>query len=292
MKSSIKVSFVGKVDRAQIMKAITVASKLIKSPRRLEIYAVESPQKFDLVLRRLPRATQNLVKHSFSLKKISFSTQVMGRNIIIIVLHRAALKDPDAMVGLLLHEMTHIVQQYQGLADGINRALQEAFISKVARLRHPRFSTDELVKAFVELGLVSTLLLKDLYATTELIDRGYENYVIAHYRSRFSDKKLCPAPINPRILHRLVRRDLRMLVSVARFEAYVAAVLLPLRRTDAKNARNLRAFIEDCYSTQVNECEKHCLPLIKLYTKEFSHSAAFCKKFFNIMFARFVKMLG
>ncbi|MBI5398802.1 hypothetical protein HZB03_05030 [Candidatus Woesearchaeota archaeon] len=286
---SMKVYFVGKVDRQLVKRAIAVASQLIKVPAGLEIYAVESPRKFHLVLRRLPYATQSLVKQAFSLNKISFSTQVRGRKIIVLVLNRAMLQNPDALVGLLLHELTHIKQQNEGLTDYINQAFQKAFLSKVAHMHHPRFSADALVKTFVELGLISTLLLKDLYATTALIESGYERYVVAHYKSRFSDNKLCQAPINLRLLHRLVRRDLDLLVSAARVEAYVAAVFLPLCGMKTKQAKELRKFIEMCYPTQVKDCEQNCRPLMRLYAKEFSYSQAFCNNFFKVMLERFIK---
>lgn len=287
----MKTFFVGKVDRKAALHALSHAAQVIGFPRSLDIYFVEDPKKFGLVLKRLPHGTQNIIKHVFNVNKISFSTSFKGKDIVVIMLDRRSSRGHDALVGLILHEIMHIRQQNEGLTEQINGSFQEVFLKRISNIKSSRFSDDELTTAFVEVGLISTLLLKDLYVATALLEDGQENFVVSHYKSRFSDKRLSPSQVDRKTLRKVMRLNLSVLTAYARFESFLLAVALPLKRMCSVEADDVRKSIFSRYSKNTISCERRCKPLIDLYLKEFSYSKSFQRKFFNVMFDLYADLL-
>ncbi len=295
----MKVAFLGDFGRYKInlVKVIVETKRLLKRIDLLgdvNIYFVRDFKKCSLILRKIPRSLQKTFKEICEIKRVSFYFNDGKKDLIIVNLQGRdfLLRNKRALIGLLLHEVIHFVQSKRGLYKRINRSFNDGFKKNMKVLNRLRYSKKKTRSLFNKIGLISNLLLKDLYGNTELIKRGLGNYLLEYYYKEFSVRKVCPRPVFYDKFKRAVKRNVNIIEDAFEFEFALLSVVLPFDKLDDRKAKELKKHISRCYELNINEIARKCRELVDLYSNEFSESSDFQKKFFAAIFAKVYYLLN
>lgn len=263
------------LDKKTIDSAVDKTSKLIKIPSNLYLYFLEN---IDLCYSiKLPRNIQKKFKLSCS-HKSSFSFKFKKRKLIVIYADKQIMQNSDALIGLLLHEISHINQMDKGTYKQIYDGYNKSYLHNLKLFNSLKYDKKEIKQLFYDISLISILTLKDIYANTSLIDKKLTKYLIAYYKVEFS-KKICPKPIFYKKL-KIAKDDLSVIKTVFEFELSLLSVILPLYET--KSAEKIVKIIESCYEINIQDISEKCHCLITLYFADFK------KKNFNEEFIKLV----
>ena len=273
----------GNLDKKVIDTALNKTSKLIKIPSNIYFYFLEN---IDLCYSiKLPRNIQNKFKLSCS-HKSSFSFIFKKRKLIVIYADKQIIQNPDSLIGLLLHEISHIIQMdkkvYNQIYDGYNKT----YTKNLKLFNSLKYNKDELKKLFYDISLLSILTLKDIYANTYLVDKKLTKYLLAYYKTEF-DKKICPKPFFYKKI-KIAKNDLHVIKTVFEFELSLLSVILPLYET--KSAQHIIKIIERCYEVNIQDISEKCHCLIRLYFADFKKKN-FNEEFIQLVFSKVYKIL-
>ncbi len=274
----------GNLDKKPIDAALDKVKKLVRIPSNLTIYFLE---KIDFCYSiKLPKNIQDKFKVSCE-HKISFSFKFKKRKIIVIYLEKDLLQNLDALIGLLLHEITHINHIDKRVYSSIYSSYNIGYNKNLNLFKSLSYDKNKILKLFHDISLITILTLKDIYTNNELIDKNLTNYLIAYYKIEFN-RKICPKPIFYKNIKSLAKKDLNIIKNVFEFELALLSVILPLYET--KKANYLVKFIETCYEINIQEISQKCHELIRLYFAEFKKKE-FNQDFINLVFLKVYNLL-
>ena len=196
-------------------------------------------------------------------------------------------KKEDSLIGLLLHEISHINQ----INKGVYKKVLEDF-EKIMGRNHQlfmklKYEKRDLEWLFNDISTISILTLKDIYANNELVKNKLTKYLITYYKLEF-DRKICPRPVFYGDLKKSAQYDLDLIRLVFEFELSLISVILPLYKT--KRAHELVRYLSKCYESNINKVSKKCHELIILYFRDFKKKN-FNKEFFNAVFRKVYSVL-
>lgn len=273
------IKTIGHLDKAYVEKAVNKAKKFIKTPKNLHIYFLESINLCYSI--KLPRNIQDNFKSACA-HKISFSFKIKDREMIIIYMDKRLAKNEDSLVGLLLHEISHINQINKGTYKKIYEDYEKVENKNFNLFEKLNYDKKELTWLFHDISTISILTLKDIYANNELIKNKLTKYLIAYYKMEF-DRKICPRPFFYGDLKKTAQYDLDLVRLVFEFELSLISVILPLYKT--KQAHQLVRYLSKCYEININAVSKKCHELIILYFRDFKKKD-FNQEFFNAVFRK------
>ena len=184
-------------------------------------------------------------------------------------------------MGLLLHELTHVIQSREGLYKTIDNAAKKVFEKNVQELKKLKHQYSKSKKLFERIERISVLLLKELHANTELIENGYGNYLIEYYTEELQGKKVCPRPVFYEKFKRAAKKDLNIINIAFEFEFALLSITLPFKKLKDKKAKKLTAAIKRCYEVNIQEIARKCHELTSLYVLHYSPSKKFQEMFLS-----------
>ena len=280
----MNIKVIGHLDKNYIENTLNKTKRLIKIPRNLHIYFLENINLCYSI--KLPRNIQKRLKIACS-HKISFSFKYKNRGVIIIYMDKVLAKKEDSLIGLLLHEISHINQ----INKGVYKKVLEDF-EKIMGRNHQlfmklKYEKRDLEWLFNDISTISILTLKDIYANNELVKNKLTKYLITYYKLEF-DRKICPRPVFYGDLKKSAQYDLDLIRLVFEFELSLISVILPLYKT--KRAHELVRYLSKCYESNINKVSKKCHELIILYFRDFKKKN-FNKEFFNAVFRKVYSVL-
>jgi len=280
----MNIKVIGHLDKNYIENTFNKTKRLIKIPRNLHIYFLENINLCYSI--KLPRNIQKRLKIA-CLHKISFSFKYKNRGVIIIYMDKVLAKKEDSLIGLLLHEISHINQ----INKGVYKKVLEDF-EKIMGRNHQlfmklKYEKRDLEWLFNDISTISILTLKDIYANNELVKNKLTKYLITYYKLEF-DRKICPRPVFYGDLKKSAQYDLDLIRLVFEFELSLISVILPLYKT--KRAHELVRYLSKCYESNINKVSKKCHELIILYFRDFKKKN-FNKEFFNAVFRKVYSVL-
>ena len=280
----MNIKVIGHLDKNYIENTLNKTKRLIKIPRNLHIYFLENINLCYSI--KLPRNIQKRLK-IVSLHKISFSFKYKNRGMIIIYMDKVLAKKEDSLIGLLLHEISHINQ----INKGVYKKVLEDFENIMGRnhqlFMKLKYEKRDLEWLFNDISTISILTLKDIYANNELVKNKLTKYLITYYKLEF-DRKICPRPVFYGDLKKSAQYDLDLIRLVFEFELSLISVILPLYKT--KRAHELVRYLSKCYESNINKVSKKCHELIILYFRDFKKKN-FNKEFFNAVFRKVYSVL-
>jgi hypothetical protein len=280
----MNIKVIGHLDKKYIEKAVNKAKKLIKIPKTLHIYFLE---KINLCYQiKLPRNIHDRFKVACA-HKTSFSFKIRDREMIIIYMDKDLAKNPDSLIGLLLHEISHINQINSGVYKKIYEDFENVRKRNYDLFMKLKYNEKNLKWLFNDISTISILTLKDIYANNELIRKKLTKYLLAYYKIEF-ERKICPRPVFYGDLKKTAQYDLDLVRLVFEFELSLISVILPLYKT--KQARELVRYLSRCYEVNVNAVSKKCHELIILYFRDFKKKD-FNEEFFNAVFRKVYYLL-
>ena len=280
----MNIKVIGHLDKNYIENTLNKTKRLIKIPRNLHIYFLENINLCYSI--KLPRNIQKRLK-IVCLHKISFSFKYKNRGVIIIYMDKVLAKKEDSLIGLLLHEISHINQ----INKGVYKKVLEDFENIMGRnhqlFMKLKYEKRDLEWLFNDISTISILTLKDIYANNELVKNKLTKYLITYYKLEF-DRKICPRPVFYGDLKKSAQYDLDLIRLVFEFELSLISVILPLYKT--KRAHELVRYLSKCYESNINKVSKKCHELIILYFRDFKKKN-FNKEFFNAVFRKVYSVL-
>ncbi len=275
----MNIKILGNLDKKYLEKAMNKTKKLIKTPKNLHIYFLENINFCYNI--KLPRNIQDRFKVACS-HKVSFSFRFKDREMIIIYMDKILAKNEDSLIGLLLHEISHINQINKGTYKKIYEDYEKIENKSFHLFEKLDYDKKELNWLFHDISTIAILTLKDIYANNELINKKLTKYLIAYYKLEF-DKKICPRPVFYGNLKDAAKYDLDLMRLVFEFELSLISVVLPLYKT--KKAHELVRYLSRCYEVNINAVSKKCHELIILYFRDF-RKKNFNEEFLNAVFRK------
>ncbi len=276
----------GNIPVQYVTACLTTVDRVFGIPKNVEIYVLERVSDCSTLIERLPKEVQQQFKKICAVDKTSFSFYGKGRKIVVIFLDGMApflTRHKDAFIGLLLHELMHITLMEKHVDTSITRAFKRSFVQQTQHLSRERKNM------LFSIGEVGVLLLKDLYANTELIQQGYDAYLLAYYDALFLQKKYCPLPL---FYKQMNRANLRLIIEAVKFELLLLSIVLPLAKYRSQQAKRLLEQIKRCYQLKIKEVTLQYYDVEQVYQQHYSFTSTFQQLFFTCLFERTKALLA
>ena len=290
----MKIEVIGSINRNYVNSVLKKVKNLIKIPKNTEIFFVENIDKCNEVLADVPKDVRDLFTRICAIEKTSFALRHKNKDFIIISItkdKRYLLRDKDALVGILLHEIMHLIQIEIGLYKQLLNSYDKTFIKNFKVLKKLPYSYFKLKKLFMNVGLTTVFLLKDLYCNSEIIKNGYGRYLLRYYDQEFKHKKTCPRPVFYDKFKKAAKRDMKIIEIVLDFEFSLLSVILPFSKYEGHKADRLIEHLGRCYELNIHDVARKCHELIGLYLNEFSYDTRFQERFLNSVFNKVYMLL-
>lgn len=289
----MKIEVRGSLPSKYLIDTVQKLQHVIKVPRNAEFYFFASESDGEDLIASLHKHAQKAMRYVLLEERNSFSYNHRGRKIIVVLVDRKQylLTNKKALLGLLLHEMMHIKQQDRGLYIYIKNAFEQTFLKNERLLNKLHYQKKKIQSLFNIVGSTSILLLKDLFANSELIAASKGKYLLEYYRAELLNRKTCPRPVFYDKFKEAAQKNLDVIAIAFEFEFALLATLLPFQKYADKKAETLVRHINRCYEMNVQEIARKCHELIYLYLHEFAYDEKFAKRFLNAIFNKVYLLL-
>ena len=213
------------------------------------------------------------------------------------------LNHAQSLTGLLIHETLHSIERQRGLEDDLKRSLAisiNTFEEFAEMLSQTKFTKEELVKLFREIGEIAIYVLKDLYVDREAIERGFGAEILEQYKATFNlqdnfeDHKLPEISLD---LHSIDISNLDLKEFKQAFIVVLGLVpsWLPFIRIskgiEKEQALEIRKFINSTYE-KVSIISERFHHLENTYLTEFAFTKSFHVKWFSEIFSIVIDLLS
>ncbi len=289
----MKLGIKGNLPEEYLRNTVKRLGRIIRIPKQLEIYFLASESDGKEIVRSMHRRARKAMRYVLLKERKSFAYNHGGRKIIVIPINhrRFLLKNQNALLGLLLHEVMHIKQQDKGMYRVIKRSFEATFMKNQRLLKKLKYPKKKLKSLFESVGSISILLLKDLYVNTEVISAGKAKHLLEYYHAELIGKKTCPRPVFYDKFKEAAKKNLDVITIAFEFEFALLSMLLPFQRYGSRKAKELMMHINHCYELNVQEIARKCHELIYLYLNEFSYDERFARRFFSAVFSKVYLLL-
>lgn len=274
------IKILGNLDQNYINNIIKKTKKIIRIPGEITFYFLENLNLCFSI--KLPKNLQNRFKLECN-QKVSFSVKYKSKKVIVVYVTKDLQANQNALIGLLLHEISHIKQIDNKIYNNIYSAYNEVYDKNLKLILGLNYDKTRLKQLFEDISVITTSTLKDIYANNFLIKKRLDFYLLKYYFLQFNNK-VCPKPI----FYKNLKNDINSLNLVFDFELSLLSIILPLYKT--KKARILVKHIESCYEINIKEISSRCHELINLYFSSFNKKD-FNKDFYNLVFLKVYYLL-
>ena len=277
----MRCRYYGGVDRPYIRGIMRKVKALLDVPDNMTIYFLPNTTFCRRAIHHLPLASRKGLMSICRTSRMSFSFSWKEKDAIVILVKPFLRRDEFALTGLILHEIKHVVIQNSGLHKRIVSSFEDSFLHKAeSRLKDV---PENVLKAFIDLGFVSTLLLKDIYANTSLITGGMGEYILEYYYRRFSSRGE-QKPMLYDQLKKVMKKDFPFVIDAFKFEFIIFAILIPFEKYDVEGKEILMDSIYRAYKIDIDGLADEYRRITHLYLRDFSRSRKFQMKFFDAVF--------
>ena len=196
------------------------------------------------------------------------------------------------MLGLLLHEGMHLIQTSKGIHKTLARAQRNVLQLQKPRFMKLKYPQKQIKELLEEVGATTTLLLKDLFANTALIQENHAEYLIEYYTEELQGKRVCPRPIFYEKFKKAAQKNLKIIGVAFAFEFSLLSVILPFERLKEKKTEVLKKVIERCYEINIQEIARKCHELVGLYLMGYAPTQKFQEMFYDAIYDKVYTLLS
>lgn len=275
----MKLIVLGDLDEEYFKKVLKKVKTLIKIPKSLKIYIIADVKHCNLI--PVPSQGKEACR-----KGISFAYSNEKRSLVV-VFYKKDL-GTKGLIGLMLHEIMHIIQGKK-LSKRLKKAFEKDYTKHFILLKALPYSEAKTKKLFRRIGRITMLLLKDLYANTELIERGLDNYLMEYF-SKDLIKKPCPKPVFYEKFKRAAKKDMEIIITAFEFEFSLLSVILPFKKLKSREADKLIRYIGRHYELNIKDLARKCHELVDTYLNDFGRPN-FDERFFREVFYKVFDLL-
>ncbi len=287
------VTLLGDFDQLYFARVLKQIQKTLSVPRNAHLYILRDGNSCKTLAKLLPPSERAAFIKVCALDNISFSYQHQHQRMIVITITDAKqylLKDQQALMGLLLHELLHLEHMRKGTYRFLQKSYRKVFLlytQLLTNLHQKRF-----LPVLEHIGQQALLLLKDLYVNGAVIQRGFSHQLLRYYEREFSLKKICPRPVFYDKLRQAVHKDPKVLTIVFPFEFALLSIILPFKKYKERHAKKLLYYIARCYNLNMRETLRKCGPFIDYYLDHYKQpSRDFQEKYFHLIFTKVIELL-
>lgn len=207
----------------------------------------------------------------------SISYRAENQEIIVIKADKPFLReDPEALKGLLAHELMHIVHRHSGVEQEIQDTAKTFADGAVNRLAEIGLSNRD-VRAFIGTVFATMIFaLKDIYANTDLIDQGFTEELEEYYYHMLGIEDYCRVP---EFYGEEATYD-EVLDAIA-FELGLLPAWLPFNRLDRDASEKMMDRIQECYEHEIPSVASHIHDVLEVYEEHYGDQNRFNNKFFE-----------
>ena len=290
---SMQVTLLGSFDEHYFARAVKDLELIFSVPQRAHLYVLDHQRHCQTILRHLPSSERASFKQICRTDNVSFSYRSQRHRLIVLVIghHNSyLLRDVAALQGLLFHEFFHLEQMEKGAYASIQQSYRKILRLYAKLLTH--LHQKKFISVLEPIGRDAVFLLKDLYANSLLLERGYGDYLLHYYEQEFSLKKICPRPVFYERLQQAVRKDPRVLEIVVTFEFALLSMILPFKKYQTSHAKKLLSHLAQCYNLNMRDLLRKCKPFMDFYLDHYHKpSKAFQEHYLHLIFTKVIALL-
>ena len=287
------LTLLGKFDQFYFLRTLKRIQHVLPVPRDVQLYILDDKSNCKTIIQRLPPSEKAAFKNICRVDKVSFSYQHNKQRLIVLTLtgtNKYLLKDQQALIGLLIHEIIHLEQMRKGNYKLLQQSYRKVFSLYTQLLTNLR--QKPLLPVLDAIGQNALLLLKDLYTNGAVIKRGFSHELLHYYELEFSLKKTCPRPVFYDKLKKEVQKDPQVLVIVFAFEFALLSMILPFKKYKERHAKELLKYLATCYNLNMRETLRKCGPFIDYYLAHYKKpNRDFQEKYFHLIFTKVIELL-
>jgi len=301
MKTDMKIKIKGNFDSKFITSALFEVDKLLGIPDNIEeILIIDNPKYFNDIMHDLPEELRGPFKEAYEadLTSVSITSGVFDLVIISINPKDEAYleRNKKALVGLISHELMHIIQRRKNLDLDIRKDAIKAFKKFSKKLNNLKYNKKEIDMLFAEVGSGANFTLKDIYANIELIKRGLGKYILEDYTNLYkTERKKFKGKI-PLFYNDLedARNNLSKLRDAIIYEINLISAIAPfvyMAKKGDNDARKLVNMINKYFEANIYEISYVMDDVIQYSVDHLRWSSKFRQKYFTLMFEKVYKLL-
>ncbi len=287
------LTLLGNFDQLYFIRILKQIKKTLRVPSNVHLYILRDGNSCKTLAKLLPPSERASFTEVCTLDNISFSYQNHQQRMIVITITAQKtylLKDQQALIGLLVHELLHLEHMRKGTYRFLQRSYTKVFLLYTQLLTN--LHQKKLLPVLEHIGQQALLLLKDLYVNGAVIKRGFSHQLLRYYEHEFSLKKVCPRPVFYDKLRQEVHKDPKVLEIVFAFEFALLSVILPFKKYKERHAKELLKHIAHCYNLNMRETLRKCGPFIDYYLDHYKQpSRDFQEKYFHLIFTKVIELL-
>ncbi|MFB6240596.1 MAG: hypothetical protein ABEJ46_03385, partial [Gemmatimonadota bacterium] len=196
-------------------------------------------------------------------------------------------EEPEALQGLLAHEMMHTVQRDEELGEQIEEGAKAYEDEMITALRESEMSDQEINRFIHTVFQTAIYTLKDLFTNTELVRQGFAEELEAYYHHMLGIDSFCPAPD-----FYGEEAELEEVQDAITFELGLLPAWLPFKGLERDGSNEIRNRIEECYEKGIPQVAAYIHELEDLYRDTFDEPEAFIDAYFRQVVERSIEMMG
>ncbi len=268
--------------------AVKKATSLLKIPKKikLNIFVIDNIKFCPVTSGTLKGESAKEFKKLCKEEATSMSLTYKKNNHVIIHISKFDnyLKtNKKALIGVLLHELMHIVQTNKSLDNKIRKAAIFAFNKFKKELFKIGQPKQNIINFYSNIGESTNYVLKDIYANLELINKGFTDYILEDYYNLYFSKKKCIKP-------KLQKQTLEQIENAINYQLELLSVIIPFTKVQRKpKAKKLINYLKKCYEPK--ELSEEFKELTSYTLKNFSWRKNFRQNFFMIVFKKSLDLI-
>ncbi|GEM_PF-2464892 len=265
--------FLGKFaerNKRYINETLEKTDKLYRIPKNILFFFLSDTRYYNKLLEVFPKEVRKDLKEK-CIKNILFNYSYKNKHVIVFNIKKGnyVYKNKEALIGDLLHEISHIKLRINGLDEILKRKYKEFYLGRFIKIKNLPVKYRNSEKLFDQIGSYGILLLKDLYCNTELINKGLADYVFYHYYWLFKSIKSCPKPVFYDKFKLAVKENPQIMTIAFEFEFIILSAILPLQKFNNKRFEKLIVHLHKCYELNVADLARKCKDISERYLQEF-----------------------
>lgn len=288
----MNLHILGKFNKEFVESAMMQVHELMGIPSNIEeIFFIDNPRQYGAITKILPKEIKLDASQFYNADHGSMSLTYKTFDLVILSMikkeEQYLKKNKAALIGLIMHELSHISLRRKGLDSAVRKAAITAFKKIEPRLENLKYPWKDLLNLYADVGAAANLVLKDIYVNTLLVKKGLGKYILEDYDGFYRYYKKFYAPIFYHDFKKEAKCNLPIISQAICFELDLLSAFVPfilMAKKGEGKARNLVKFMQNEFEKNIPELSRAFDPVIKYALKEFDKSPQFREKFFRLIF--------
>lgn len=263
-----------------ISMALNIIKENIEVPKDLQIVVVKNSKMCASIYLGLSKKKMEKLLEKCREETTSFAYTIGRQDFVIFKLSKEnirVMKSLDAIIGLLAHEIMHVISRRKGEAKEIRASFKKEFINFFKEfVGKPNIGYKKRVEIAKLIGNAAVLSLKEIFGNGALIKKQLGDYLLAYYLILFEGKG------EKKLVNKMSLSDT---VDACLFSLYIMPVFLQFQYYKHSGSEKLIAQISKNYKTHLDFLYDNFDKTAAFVIANFDESREFKKNYFKQVFA-------